>query len=90
MPTWSVATFVRGVVTMQAESEAGTVAAASLWAVDTWVLGTLPPGVIEPLLAMGAAELGVALAVWDQSRCGNRQAVAPDGQRYNIERVRFR
>lgn len=40
-------------------------AAAALWAIDTWVLSTLPPSLFELTVAGGAAALGVALA-----RCG--------------------
>lgn len=129
-PTWVFASYRRGVITMKARSEAGTVsdvfrpnfrrsaiqpvgrrnlpvmwqgraayvgvlicfvslglavawllrsrwylaaligpivAVSSLWAVSTWVLAALSPGIIEYLVVTGMAELGVGLAVWDRN-----------------------
>ncbi len=44
------------------------VATASVWAVDLWVLNTLPPGIPEQLLVMIGAGMGVVFAVLDGQR----------------------
>jgi hypothetical protein len=62
------------------------VAAFSLWAVGTWVLESLSPGVIEYLVAIGAAALGVGLATWDRRRMSQQEG-AHFGQRMEAQRA---
>jgi hypothetical protein len=44
------------------------IAVVSLWIVDTFVLGTLPPGAYEAILVMSATTFGAMLAWWDWTR----------------------